>query len=440
MRSGAALAAALALAPGLALALWCVPVPAQAQEAPGEPAAAAPGTPAPPDARRLVDRPATDFLTAGAGAVEAQPLPDRAAIHAALASGRDYLLTSQNPDGSWGSWGEPADEFWSNPHSHFAWIAATTGLVVMTLIEEPESEATTAAVDRALDFLTNQAALQRPSDWDVDNTWGLIYGLETLSMALQHPRYADSQRAPAMRRKAEEYLEGLAQTQSPDGGWGYYDMETLAQRPSWSTSFMTAVAILALHSAEAAGLPVPAERFARAVTALERCRLPTGAYTYSVEAIPSPGGATYIDQIKGSLGRTQVGNLALVLAGSDKVTHEDLLAGLDAFFEHHRFLDVARKRPYPHEAYYYNSGYFYFFGHYYAARVIELLPAAEQVRYQSRLAREVVKTQEDDGSMWDFYFNTYHKPYGTAFGTLALRRTLPREEPPPAPARGRRSR
>jgi hypothetical protein len=30
--------------------------------------------------------------------------------------------------------------------------------------------------------------------------------------------------------------------------------------------------------------------------------------------------------------------------------------------------------------------------------------------------------------MWDFYFNTYHKPYGTAFGVMTLVRTLPREQ------------
>jgi hypothetical protein len=332
----------------------------------------------------LVQRPPEEILQTAGTASDQPPLPDRAAIHAAIASGLEHLLASQNADGSWGSWGEPADAFWSNPHSHFAWIAATTGLAVLALLEAPESEAATAAIARALDFLGQQAPLKRPSDWDVDNTWGLIYGLEALSVVLQHPRWADGER-------------------------GYYDLDTLARRPSWSTSFMTATAILALHSAGRAGLPVPEERRARAVAALERCRLPSGAYTYSVEAIPSPGGAEYIDQLKGSLGRTQVGNLALFVAGSPAVAHDDLLSGLDAFFEHHRFLDIARKRPYPHEAYYYNSGYFYFFGHYYAARVLELLPVAEQVRYQARLAREVVKTQEADGAMWDFYMHTYHK-------------------------------
>jgi len=143
--------------------------------------------------------------------------------------------------------------------------------------------------------------------------------------------------------------------------------------------------------------------------------------------VPGPGRLTGINQVKGSLSRIQVGNLALHRAGSELIDHEDLLSGLDAFFRDHRFLDVARKKPYPHEAYYQNSGYFYFYGHFYAAQVLEQLDPSEQVRYRSRLAREVVKTAEDDGSMWDFYINTYHKPYGTAFGVMALRRTTGRE-------------
>ena len=403
-----------------------------------EPATTEPAADATDDDTLLVHRPPEEILRAGRIPQEPAPLPDRPAIHDSIAKGVEHLLAAQNEDGSFGSWNEPAHEFWSNPHTHFAWIAATTGLGVMTFLDLPESERVLKAADRAVAFLVEQSPLQRPSDWDVDNTWGYIYGLQALSVALQHPRYADTPRREDMIEKAGHYLEGLAQTQSPDGGWGYYDFETLAQRPSWSTSFMTAVGILAMLDAKAAGLPVEEERLARAVRALERCLLPTGAYTYSVNAFPRPGGLEWIDQTKGSLSRIQVGNLALVLAGSDKVDHDDLLKGLDEFFEHHRFLDVARKKPYPHEAYYANSGYFYFFGHYYAARILELLPVAEKVRYQARLAREVVKTQEADGSMWDFYINTYHKAYGTSFGVMTLLRTLPQEEPvapPPRPGR-----
>ena len=381
------------------------------------------------DRRLLVHIPPEEVLST-ADRDAPHPLPDREDIHASLDKGLAFLLETQNEDGSWGSWGEPAHEFWSNPHTHIAWIAATTGLVLMSLLDDvsPDDVAVLEAADRAVDFLIDQSALKRPSDWDVDNTWGCIYGLSGLVEALAHPRYATSERADGIRAKCAEYLETLSNLQAPDGGWGYYDFETLAQRPSWSTSFMTAVAVLGFVRAGEVGLEVPDGMQAHAVKAVERCKLPNGAYTYSVQAIPSPGGLEWIDQLKGSLSRTQVCNLALMRAGSSKVTHEELLEGLDAFFEHHRFLDVARGKPIPHETYYYNSGYFYFFGHYYAAGVLELLTPAEQVRYRSRLAREVVKTQEQDGSMWDYYINTYHKAYGTAYSVMTLRRTLPREE------------
>jgi hypothetical protein len=376
----------------------------------------------------LVHRPAHEVLADADVGRSVATLPDRAAIHESMAAGLEYLLSSQNEDGSWGGWGEPAHGFWSNPHSHFAWVAGTTALCVMSLLDREDEPGALLAADRGVNFLIDQPKLKRPSDWDVDNTWGCVYGLAALVEALAHPRYAEGDRKEELRAKCLLYIDQLAGLQAPDGGWGYYDFDTLARRPSWSTSFMTAVAVLAMVRAQDVGLSLPEGMLAGAIKAVERCKLPNGAYTYSVMPVPSPGHSMGINQLKGSLARTQVCNLALTVAGSDRVKHQDLLDGLDAFFEHHRFLDLARGKPIPHEAYYQNSGYFYFFGHFYAACVLDLLNPAEQMRYQTRLAHEVVKTQEADGSMWDFYFNTYHKPYGTAFGVMTLLRTLPREQ------------
>ncbi len=372
----------------------------------------------------LADRPAGEFVTA---TPEEFALPDRAEIELTMTKGVSYLLANQNEDGSWGSSAEPAHEFWSNVYTHQAWTVGTTSLGLVCLLEAPGNPETTASAERALRFLIDHPKLQRPSDWDVDNTWGDIYALQALCSAMALPPYNEGEWADALRAKIAEHVAALASTQAPDGGWGYYDMDTKAARPSWSTSFMTAVAILALLDAGQLGTELPPEMLNRAVAALERCRLPSGAYTYSVSLFPSPGRLTGINQEKGSLSRTQVGNLALYRAGSELISHGELLAGLDAFFRDHRFLDVARQKPVPHEAYYQNSGYFYFFGHYYAAQVLELLEPAEQLRYRSRLAREVVKTLEPDGSMWDFYLNTYHKAYGSAFGVMTLRRTIGRE-------------
>ncbi len=378
--------------------------------------------------RSLLDLSPEEVLDAArvGAAGEDTPLPDPEAIVASLRRGLDWLVAHQNQDGSWGGWQNPGpyDEWWSNIHTHKAWIVATTGLAVLSLLDHPDDPRAVAAMDRGLDYLLAEPVPARPSDWDVDNTWGAVYGLDALACVLRDGRLAGTPRETAVRERAEAYIEELSQYQTPSGGWGYYDFESLAHRPSWATSFETGAALAALVTAREAGLPVKGRIVSRAMDALRRCRLANGAYSYSIDPVPYMG-LEWIDNVKGSLSRIQCCNYALVRAGANDVSHSDLLAGLDQFFEHHRFLDVARKKPVPHETYYLNSGYFYFFGHFYAARLLDLLEPADRARYAARLAREVVKTQEPDGSMWDYAMNAYGPCYGTAFGTATLTRTLP---------------
>lgn len=343
----------------------------------------------------------------------------RAALDRALA----FLLNDQNPDGSWGSHRNAAHEFWSNPETHRAWIYATTGLCCMALQLAGQSDEQVAAYDRGIDYLVDNFKVKRPSDWDTDNTWAYVYGVQALARAHGNPRYEGTERRGRIRTAAAWLIDKLAAYQTPDGGWGYYDTKATTKRPSWATSFMTAAAILALLDARDAGLDVPSRVIERAVRAVKHCRLPTGAYTYSVNPITHPGRLDWIDQIKGSLSRIQVCNLALVRTGED-IPVADLKSGLAHFFREHRFLDVARKKPRPHEAYYLNSGYFYFFGHFYAAGIVKLLPPEDRVVAWPRLCREITKTQEEDGSMWDFYISSYHKPYGTAYGAMTLAHAL----------------
>ena len=89
---------------------------------------------------------------------------------------------------------------------------------------------------------------------------------------------------------------------------------------------------------------------------------------------------------------------------------------------------MARNKPIPHEAYYANAAYFYLFGHYYAAHSIELLPAERRGKWARQLREPVMKTQQADGSMWDFWIAGTTKASGTAFGVMTLARTL---EPDP---------
>jgi hypothetical protein len=121
-------------------------------------------------------------------------------------------------------------------------------------------------------------------------------------------------------------------------------------------------------------------------------RKPDGSFLYGSDFRYAPMHLANRD--KGSLGRTQAGHTALELWGEGP-GEKSVREGLERLFLEHRFIEIGRKRQYPHEAWYFTAGYYYYFGHYYAARLIE------------RLADK----------MWD-----YDKPYATAFAVMALLR------------------
>ena len=90
--------------------------------------------------------------------------------------------------------------------------------------------------------------------------------------------------------------------------------------------------------------------------------------------------------------------------------------------ERNGWLDIGRKRPIPHEAWFAVAGYFFYYGHCYAGYCIESLPEEKRPPHQKMLAGILLDLQERDGSWWDFPFYSYHQPYGTSFAVMALSR------------------
>ncbi len=364
---------------------------------------------------------------AGAEAPEAAAAPvvvvphDESAVQAAIAKGVDYLVAHQERDGSFGA---PRNimlsETFATFHTYEAWTYATTGLAAMALADGGQDAAARRALDRAIDWLIATPLPKRVSEWDCDHVWGDVYGLQGVAHLLRHPQLEGDPRRPALVKRGKELIAALSDWQTPLGGWGYYEGPVVAKPNSWSTQFTTAAGVIALQDAQAAGLPVDEAQLAKAVRTVAHCRLPNGAYTYSVDVISSPAGLEYINQVKGSLGRIQVGNVALFRAG--RLDRRAVKDGLDEFFRHHQFLAVARKKPIPHESWYAVAAYFFLFGHYYAAEAIELLPAEQRTKYARALEGKLLAIQEEDGAFWDFHISTYTRAYGTAFAVMSLAR------------------
>ena len=337
-----------------------------------------------------------------------------------------WLLDDQNEDGSWGKIGvESHGSAFAELETYYSWKLACSALAVRALLVVDENAERRASLDAGLEWLVSTRVPDRPGDWDVDHVWAGLYGFVACVDAAQDPRFQGEEWASRIEAQGRAYLALLESNQVPGGGWAYYDDPPFTQRPKWATSFCTALVLPALQTAGELGWQDDPSVLARGQEALRRCLLPNGAYTYSCDSAHRFGGGESIDAVPGSLGRIQAGNWGLAATGDPRITTERLVEGLDAFFDQHRFLDVGRMRPIPHEAYYAVAAYFYLFGHHYAAEAIELLPEDLREDYHARLRPHLVKTQRADGSLVDFLGTNKFTVAGTAFTVRALALGLP---------------
>ncbi len=331
----------------------------------------------------------------------------------------DFLVETQHHDGSWAS--GAIDGLLDTGYavsSFYDWQVAMHALACMALRECPETTERRAALDQALHWLIETRLPARGNDWDNDAMWPALYGFVACLEAAQDSRLEPMR--DGLVRRGREFLDFLERNQVPTGGFGYYDNPPYSRRPKWGTSFCTALILPSLVKAEQLGWCKDPKTPRRAYEYVRRCLLPNGAYEYDLRPIPRITGGEHINRIKGSLGRIQVCNWGLAVAGDTSITPEVIRKGLDPFFQEHRFLDVARMRPIPHEAYYANAGYFYYFGHYYAALAINLLPRSEREDWHARLRPHIVKTQRADGSVCDFLGQPYLVVADTAYAALTL--------------------
>jgi hypothetical protein len=350
------------------------------------------------------------------------PAPAASEVEAAIQRGVQFLLNRQNANGSWGSErsSRPYEVYAPIPAAHLAFRAAVTSLAISALIEVGGDRPEVAkALDRGEAWLMDRLkAVRRNSEDAIYNNWTHAYSIEALVRMLR--RHAgDAERCRKIRELIQHQIGMLGRYECVNGGWAYYDFDFHTQRPAGSTiSFVTATVLVALDAARREGIQAPERLVERAKASILRQRNPDFSYDYGEYLKYRP--RMPINRPGGSLGRSQACSLAMRLWGDKAVTDEILKTWLDRLFARELWLDMGRKRPIPHEAWFQVAGYFFYYGHYYAGLCIEQIPAGERGPYRDQLAHVLLRLQEKDGSWWDFPFYDYHQQYGTALALMSL--------------------
>ncbi len=349
--------------------------------------------------------------------------PSAQAIDETIDRGVAFLLSSQNADGSWGSYRKTfsANVLCEPPGGPLAFQAAVTALDVMGLsCCAPESSQVQLSLDRAEKWLLeNLPRLRRPDDITLLNIWGHSYGIRALC-SLSRRVSPESQSYALLKAECRNQINRLMDIGDAGGGWGYYEFDATSRRPNGNpTSFCTATALLALKEAEQTFRLKGNEKIiGKAVKFLSSQRTPEGTYLYSSELSIDP--AMHINRPIGSLARTVAANAALHAYGYEGITTEVVEDGLDWLWSKGSWLDAARKKNIPHESFAGNSGYFFYYGYFYASMDVTMLPAERRARHSAFLTRALLPLQEKDGSWWDYPLYDYHKAYGTGYSLLAL--------------------
>jgi hypothetical protein len=356
----------------------------------------------------------------------AAALPDATpeAIASAITRGVDFLLQSQNPNGSWGG---PTRTKGLNiyaplPGAHHAFRAGTSGLALAGLIDaaDPRPQVEDAIAKGAEWTATVLPNLRRADTTTTYNAWGHGYGLRAITRL--HRRESDPAAKSQWVRLAQQQADLANRYEDVNGGWGYLDIrsEVATQKPSGiTTCFTTATVLLAMDEARREmGITLDEKIIKSSLASIVRQRTPDFSYVYSHDHRMRP--RTPINRPAGSLARSQSCNATLRIFGDESVTDDVIITWADRFLAREGWLDIGRKRPVPHETHFQISGYFYYYGIYYFTESVALLPQELQADYAARLASLLIARQETDGSWWDYPLYDYHQPYGTGYALMAL--------------------
>ncbi len=212
--------------------------------------------------------------------VSGQELQTRA--RESIERGYDYIASTQNKDGSWGSH-DPQIAMLANfgfqlrnRGAQDAVRTACSAICAKAILRKKNRHDTD---ERVLKQAIKELA--RPCKFAYQpqesfNTWGYGYKLEFLTELYRSPEGAEYK--DAIRESAQSCVDGLLKYQQHDGGWGYY---AGVQKDFDTTSFNTAFFALALHRAADMKLQLPQGMINDAAAIVDKQRVPDGSFVYS---------------------------------------------------------------------------------------------------------------------------------------------------------------
>jgi len=311
------------------------------------------------------------LLVPGRGALAAERRVQVADLspeaEAAIKRGLDFLATNQNKDGSWGERYKPA-------------VTALSLMAFMVKGHFPERGRHGARLDRAVGYLLRHG--EQSSGYFGTSRQGMYeHGLATLALS-EVWGMSDREGVRDALKRAVLIILG---SQNGEGGWRYHP------RPVDADLSVTVMQIVALASAQEAGILVPAQVIRKAVDYVKSCHnKSSGGFGYQ-----RGGGSVKFSS-------TAAGVMSLLMCGERKGDHVDkgiayLKRQPDSVFDHTSF---------------------YFYGHYYA---IQAMYQAGEEHYQAwypRIQKALLAKQRKDGS-WTGG-NESHPAYGTSMAILVL--------------------
>lgn len=313
------------------------------------------------------------------------------AVELALA----FLATQQLSDGRWrlDQWNPDRPAGSSEDLSSLRSDTAATGLALLaflgagyTHLDHRYQSVVGSGISWLVGSQQPNGALFRP-DTDPDRA-GQIYAHGIASIALCEA-YGMT-RDPRLREPAERAVEFILAAQDPvHGGWRYTKR---AEEPQWRRESDTSVSgwqLMALKSAEMAGLEVPAQAWQRAAGWLNKAQSDQGArYCYS-PLVPDTLGQT--SGREPNLAMTAEGLLMRMYLGWNQ-SQPSLRRGADYLKANLPELD--RRKPKLRDAYYW----------YYATQVMFQMQGDHWRQWRESLWPILVQTQQQEGpsaGSWD---------------------------------------